>query len=607
MRFFLWVNIINTHRLLHLKLSNFTTLKKYQMEKRWSLKPAADEKIINQLAADLGVDKVLAKILTQRNITNYEDAKKFFRPSLNDLHDPFLMKDMDKAIIRLERAIADNEKILVYGDYDVDGTTAVSLVYSFLKKLPSLNEEISTSFSVDYYIPDRYTEGYGISFQGIDFAKENNFTLIIALDCGIKAIDKVDYANERNIDFIICDHHRPGDILPKAAAVLDPKRNDCSYPFDELCGCGIGFKLVQAYAQKNNIAFEELTEFLDLTAISIASDLVPITGENRTLCYFGLEQINKNPRRGIKAILELANIKKEVTINELVFTIGPRINAAGRIQTGRNAVALLVSDNHDHAKTSGININTTNTERRALDLTITQHALSMIEDNEELTLRKSTVLFHPDWHKGVIGIVASRLIEKYYRPTIVLTESNGKATGSARSVKDFDVYNAIEACSDLLEQFGGHKYAAGLTLKLENIEAFQKRFEEVVSSTIEASMLIPEIAIDTELILEDITPKFFRILKQFEPFGPENMSPVFMTKGLMDKGYVRIVGNNHLKMDIQSAQNPRESFSSIAFAQAEHFDDVLRKKTFSACYAIEENEFNGKISLQLNVKDMKME
>ncbi len=583
------------------------------MEKRWSIKSGGDKIIVNKLAVELGIDSVLANMLAQRGITNYDEAKKFFRPSLSDLHDPFLMKDMDKAIIRLERAIRYKEKVLIYGDYDVDGTTAVSLVYSFLKKLPyifpsekkgNIDEE---HIFVDYYIPDRYTEGYGISFQGIDYAKENNFTLIIALDCGIKANDKVAYANERNIDFIICDHHRPGDTLPKAVAVLDPKRADCTYPFDELCGCGIGFKLVQALAQKNNISFDELYEYLDLTAISIASDMVPITGENRTLCYFGLEQINKKPRNGIKAILDLANIKKKITINELVFTIGPRINAAGRIQTGRNAVALLVSENDEHAKTSGININTTNIERRAIDLTITQQAISMIDNSVELIERKSTVLFHSDWHKGVIGIVASRLIEKYYRPTIVLTESNGKATGSARSVKDFDVYNAIEACSDLLEQFGGHKYAAGLTLKLENITAFQQRFEEVVSATIEQHMLIPEIEIDAELELNEITPKFFRILKQFEPFGPENMSPVFITKGLVDKGHVRIVGNNHLKMDIEAAQNPKDSFSSIAFSQAQHFDEILRKKTFSACYAIEENEFNGNISLQLNVKDMKME
>jgi single-stranded-DNA-specific exonuclease len=568
------------------------------MEKRWVVKPGTDEKTVAELAVELGINKSLANLLVQRGINTFAEAKKFFRPTLDDLHDPFLMKDMDKAIVRLENAIKNNEKILVYGDYDVDGTTAVSLVYTFLKKHHP---------NVDFYIPDRYTEGYGISFQGVDFAKENNFSLIIALDCGIKANDKVSYANERNIDFIICDHHRPGSILPEAIAVLDPKRDDCFYPFDELCGCGVGFKLVQAYCQKNNIPFSELEEYLDLAAISIASDLVPIVGENRTLCYFGLKQINKAPRKGIKAILELASIKKEITMNELVFTIGPRINAAGRLETGRNAVDLLISDNHDDAAINGKNINITNTERRSIDVTITQHALSMIEGNAELTTRKSTVLFCPDWHKGVVGIVASRLIEKYYRPTIVLTESNGKATGSARSVKDFDVYDAIEACSDLLEQFGGHKYAAGLTLKLENLAAFQQKFEEVVSSTIKDHMLIPEIEIDEEIELSDITPKFFRILNQFSPFGPGNMAPIFMSKNLVDKGFVRIVGNNHLKLDIHSNEQETESFPAIAFSQAKHFDDVLRKKTFSACYSIEENVFNGAVSLQLNVKDMKMD
>jgi len=568
------------------------------MEKRWVVKPGADEAIVSSLAKELGIDKVLANLLVQRGIHTFDEAKKFFRPSLSDLHDPFLMKDMDKAIARLEHAIKNNEKILVYGDYDVDGTTAVSLVYTFLKNHHS---------AIDFYIPDRYTEGYGISFMGIDFAKENDFSLIIALDCGIKAIDKVAYAKERGIDFIICDHHRPGDTLPDAVAVLDPKRSDCSYPFDELCGCGVGFKLVQAYSLRNNIPFSELEQYLDLTAISIASDLVPIVGENRILCYFGLQQINKAPRKGIKAILELANIKKEVTINELVFTIGPRINAAGRLETGRNAVDLLICDDHAGAAENGRNINITNTERRSIDVTITQHALSMIEGNLELTTRKSTVLFHSEWHKGVVGIVASRLIEKYYRPTIILTESNGKATGSARSVKDFDVYDAIEACSDLLEQFGGHKYAAGLTLKLENLAAFQQKFEEVVSATIQDHMLVPEIEIDEEIRLSDITPKFFRILNQFSPFGPGNMAPVFMTKDLVDKGTVRIVGNNHLKMDIVPNGQEEPCFPSIAFSQAKHFDDVLRKKPFSACYAIEENVFNGSVSLQLNVKDMKLE
>jgi len=571
------------------------------VDKRWKFKEKADASIINNLSSEIGIDKVLANLLAQRGIKTYAEAKKFFRPSLDDLHDPYLMKDMDKAISRIQTAIQKNEKVLIYGDYDVDGTTAVALVYSFFKK------HLSKDILLEYYIPDRYTEGYGISFAGIDYAKENGFSLIIALDCGIKANEKIVYATKNGIDFIVCDHHRPGDILPDAIAVLDPKRIDCTYPFDELCGCGVGFKLIQAYAQKNNIPFEELYEYLDLTAISIASDLVPIVGENRTLCYFGLKQINENPRKGIKAIFELANIKREITVNELVFVIGPRINAAGRIETGRNAVELLISDTNAIALSSGQNINITNKARRALDVDITAQALSMIDESEVLISRKSTVLYHPDWHKGVVGIVASRLTEKYYRPTVVLTESNGKATGSARSVKDFDVYNAIEACADLLEQFGGHKYAAGLTLKLEHLEAFQQRFEEVVSQTIEDEMLIPEIEIDDELELKSITPKFFRVLKQFAPFGPDNMSPVFMTSNIIDKGYVRIVGTNHLKMDVQAAQNPREFFPAIAFAQAHHFDDVLRRRIFSACYAIEENEFNGTTSLQLNIKDMKME
>lgn len=557
--------------------------------------------MVEALAAGLKIDKVLSNLLVQRGVTTYEEARDFFRPGLGNLHDPFLMKDMDKAVARLAKAISTGEKILIYGDYDVDGTTAVSLVYSFLLSLPA----IADKKRIEYYIPDRYTEGYGISFQGIDYARENDFSLIIALDCGIKAIDKVEYAAAHTIDFIICDHHRPGDRLPEAVAVLDPKRSDCHYPFDELCGCGVGFKLIQAYALQNNIPFAELEQYLDLTAISIASDLVPIVGENRILCYFGLQQINKTPRKGIKAILELANIKKEVTINELVFTIGPRINAAGRLETGRNAVELLISDNTDDAATNGKHINTTNTERRSIDVSITQQALSMIEENVELISRKTTVLFYPEWHKGVVGIVASRMIEKYYRPTIILTESNGKATGSARSVKDFDVYDAIEACSDLLEQFGGHKYAAGLTLRLENLEAFRQKFEEVVSATIQDHMLIPEIEIDEEIELTDITPKFFRVLNQFAPFGPGNMSPVFMSRNLIDKGAVRIVGNNHLKLDILSNEKDSEIFSAIAFGQARHFDDILRRKTFSACYAIEENVFNGVASLQLNIKDLK--
>lgn len=569
------------------------------MQKRWTILPKADERSVKKLASELNIDDVLANLLVQRGINTFEKAKQFFRPSLNDLHDPFLMKDMDKAILRLEQAIATNENILVYGDYDVDGTTAVSLVFSFLHKiLPG---------KIAYYIPDRYSEGYGISFQGIDYAKEHGFSLIVALDCGIKSIDKIDYANTKQIDFIICDHHLPGDTLPSAKAVLDPKRSDCQYPFKELCGCGIGFKLVQAYALKNDIHFNELLEYLDLTAIAIAADIVPIVDENRILCYFGLQQLNSRPREGIKSILELAGVKKQIKVNELVFAIAPRINAAGRIETGRNAVELLISDNAILAESSGQTVDVNNTDRKVLDSSITLHALGMIENDEQFIQRKSTVLFHAEWHKGVVGIVASRLIEKYYKPTIVLTESNGMATGSARSVKGFDVHAAIEACSDLLEQFGGHKYAAGLTLKLENVKAFQQRFEEVVSTTIEEHMLYPEIEIDAEIHLEEITPKFYRILKQFEPFGPGNMSPIFLSKALMDTGQVRIIGTDHLKLTLQPIAQPQCKFPAIAFGQASRFEPIYQRKVFSACYAIEENEYNGNVSLQLNVKDLKME
>lgn len=566
------------------------------MQKRWTRKKSGDVLKVKDLANALGIDVILSNLLVQRDITTFEQARDYFRPSLSNLHDPFLLKDMKEAVNRIERAFKDNEKILVYGDYDVDGTTAVSLVYSFIK---------SRHDKVDYYIPDRHSEGYGISFQGVDFAKDNDFTLIIALDCGIKSLDKVQYANEHQIDFIICDHHRPGDELPEAIAVIDPKRDDCNYPYDELCGCGIGFKLVQAYSQKNNIPFSELEQYLDLVAISIAADIVPLTGENKILAYFGLQQINANPRKGIKAILALNQVKKELNITDLVFIIGPRINAAGRIDNGKRAVELLISDTQEAANTFGININVHNTERKNLDVLMTQQALSMIDEDVDLQNQKSTVVFHPEWHKGVIGIVASRLIEKYYRPTIVLTDSNGKATGSARSVKDFDVYNALEACSDLLEQFGGHKYAAGLTLKLENVQAFQKRFEEVVCATIADHMLVPEVEIDAVISLSDVKPKFFRILKQFAPFGPGNMSPVFMTENIIDKGYAKIVGINHLKLDLADPERPHEFFSAIAFNQGEHYEAISKKIPFNVCYTIEEHEWNGNVSLQLNVKDIK--
>jgi len=567
------------------------------MEKRWKVKDKEDPAIVEELAKQLTIEPSLCNLLVQRDIKDFETARNFFRPELSHLHDPFLMKDMDKAITRIEKALGSGEKILVYGDYDVDGTTAVALVYTFLKGYAK---------NIEYYIPDRYAEGYGISFKGIDYAAANDFSLIIALDCGIKSIDKIDYANERGINFIICDHHRPGDELPKAHAVLDPKRSDCSYPFKELSGCGIGFKLVQAYASKNNIALENILPLLDLVAVSTAADIVPVVDENRVLMYFGLQQINKAPRQGLKAILDLANAKRELTVSDLVFIIGPRINAAGRVETGRKAVELLIADNTEAANEGAAGINRTNLDRRVLDTDITQHALSMMEENTETQTKKTTVLFHREWHKGVIGIVASRLIDRYYKPTIILTESNGMATGSARSVKDFDVYEAIEECSYLLEQFGGHKYAAGLTMRLENVDAFVQKFEEVVSSTIQEHMLVPEIDIDAELNLEEITPKFYKILKQFAPFGPENMAPLFVTQGVLDKGYAKVVGNNHLKLTIVHPSNPMISFPAIAFGQAESLRRIEKNKPFDICYSIEENVWNGSVTLQLNVKDIKV-
>ena len=568
------------------------------MEKRWEFLKMGDTDSINKTASELNVESTIANLLVQRGISDFESAKTFFRPEINGLHDPFLMKDMDKAIQRLEKAIQNKEKILIYGDYDVDGTTAVALLYSFLNSFYN---------NIDYYIPDRYSEGYGISFKGIDYASENGFSLIIALDCGIKSNDKVDYANNKNVDFIICDHHLPGNTIPEAIAVLDPKQRDCHYPFKELSGCGIGFKLIQAYSSKNNIPFETLFQYLDLTAISIGSDIVPIVDENRTLSYFGLKEINAKPRPGIKAILELTNVKKELTITDLVFIVGPRINAAGRIASGKNAVKLLLTQTIDQARDSGLLINANNTERKGLDTEITQQALEIIKNSDDLLRSKTTVLFDSQWHKGVIGIVASRLIETHYRPTILLAESNGKATGSARSVKDFDVHKAIEACSDLLEQFGGHKYAAGLTLKLENIDAFKKRFEQVVSETIDDHLLIPQIEIDSVLNLNQITPKFQRILKQFAPFGPGNMAPVFASFDVKDKGYAKIVGSNHLKMEVFSQKNPEVSFSAIGFNLGQHIKQIQQGRSFHICFAIEENEWNGKTSIQLNIKDINFE
>lgn len=568
------------------------------MNKRWKVKPKASEESIAELRRQIkGLTRLTANLLIQRNITDYESARRFFKPSLDDLHDPFLMKDMDKAVERLNKALHENEKIMVYGDYDVDGTTSVALMYSFLRRFHS---------KIEYYIPDRYTEGYGISFKGIDFAHQNDITLIIALDCGIKAVDKINYANERNIDFIICDHHTPGDSLPQAIAVLDPKRADCEYPYKELSGCGVGFKLIQAFSSSNSIAQHNYTDLLDLVAVSIASDIVPITGENRTLAHYGLKRINSHPRIGLKSIIQVAGIEGTVLrINDIVFKIGPRINAAGRIDSAREAVRLLTTENEEEAAEIGKKINEQNQTRQALDQNITKEALAMIETSDVQKSKKSTVLYNPGWHKGVIGIVASRLIETYYRPTIILTESNGKITGSARSVYGFNLYEAIDACSDLLENYGGHMYAAGLTLKHENLETFINRFEEVVSSRITTEQTIPVIEVDAVIGFNAITEKFYETLKRFEPFGPENQSPVFATLNAIDGGDTRVVGklSDHLKLDLM---HENIHIPGIAFGMADLCEQIRAVQSYAVCYAIDENNFKGVTTLQLMIKDIRM-
>jgi single-stranded-DNA-specific exonuclease len=561
---------------------------------RWTLQPKPSPEKVKTLAAELNVAELIAMLLVQRGIETYEAARQFFRPSLSDLHDPYLMKDMDKAVSRIEKAIVEGENILVFGDYDVDGTTAVSLVSSYLK---SFYPNIAT------YIPDRYEEGYGVSYKGIDFADDNGFTLIIALDCGIKSIDHVAYAKAKNIDFIICDHHRPGDILPEAVAILDPKRADCDYPYDELCGCGVGFKLIQALAQKRNQTVADLVPYLDLVATAIAADIVPMTGENRVLAKFGLEVINSSPRPGIKALIQ--NIKKKtLTITDVVFIIAPRINAAGRIKHGNEAVALLTEYDLDQAEFFASEIEQHNSDRKNLDKLITAEALSQITENDE-TKKFTTVVYQENWHKGVIGIVASRLTETYYRPTIVFTKSGDKLAASARSVKDFDIYNALEACAEHLEQFGGHMYAAGMTLKEENYAAFKEAFERTVEETIHPDLLTPEIAVDAEINLTDINEKLIRILNQFEPFGPQNMTPVFMTKGLKDSGYAKGIGadEDHLKLYVK--QNNSPGFGAIGFGLGKKLNLVKNQQSFDAVYCIDENEFNGKVSVQLRLKDVR--
>ncbi|MCY1632811.1 single-stranded-DNA-specific exonuclease RecJ [Marinifilum sp. D737] len=568
------------------------------MEKRWVINEPGDEEAVGALMESLGVDRVIANLLVQRGITNFDMAKAFFRPSLDDLHDPFLMKDMCKAVDRLVVAMEKQERVMVYGDYDVDGTTSVALVYTYLK---------SHFDFIDYYIPDRYSEGYGISKTGIDYAAENNISLVIALDCGIKAIEKIAYASEKGVDFIICDHHTPDENLPDAVAVLDPKRSDCEYPCDVLSGCGVGFKLMQGLANRKNWQFETLIPLLDLLAVSIASDIVPITGENRVLTYFGLKQLNENPRLGLKTILNLAGVTKDLSVNDIVFKIGPRINAAGRIQSGNHAVQLLIAEREEAATLIGDTINGLNEDRKELDHSITDDALERVAKSKTLLEKKSTVLFDRNWHKGVIGIVASRMIETYYKPTVILTESNGFATGSARSVDGFDLYNAISACSDLLENFGGHKYAAGLTMKIENVSAFQQRFEEYVCENITDDMLVPQIKVDASIKLSDITPKFFRVLKQFEPFGPKNMTPVFISEKVVDYGYSRPVGRNkeHLKLSVVDDIREGDVKGGIAFSMGKLYSKISSGSPFDVCYSVQENEYMGKVETQLMVRDIK--
>ncbi|ABG60901.1 single-stranded-DNA-specific exonuclease RecJ [Cytophaga hutchinsonii] len=561
--------------------------------KRWITKTLPAQEKARSLAEALNINAYISAMLVQRNIETFEEAKNFFRPSLSQLHDPFLMRDMEKAVTRLMQAIAGNERILIYGDYDVDGTTSVSVFYGFLKNYYT---------NIEYYIPDRYKEGYGVSKAGIEYARDTNATLIVSLDCGIRAVEMVAYANSFGIDFIICDHHNPGNELPDAVAILDPKQNNCSYPYKELSGCGVGFKLLQALCTRAGYSSELLFEQIDLLAISICSDIVPITGENRILTYFGLQKLNESPRPGIQAIVDVSGLKKAIDVNTVVFTIGPRINAAGRIDHAFAAVELLLAENKTDAANFAANINDHNLVRREFDETITGEALGMIQSNANAATASSTVLYKNDWHKGVIGIVASRCIEHYHRPTIILTQSNGKVAGSARSVPDYDLYEAIDKCSDLLIQFGGHKYAAGLTMEEKNIEAFRTKFEEVVSATIRKEQLIPMISIDLELPLNQIDSRFFNIVRQMGPFGPQNMQPIFVSRNVMDDGTSRILKDKHLKLNIR--QQDSVTYPAIGWQMHAFYDRIKNKEPFDICYSLEENEFNGKKTIQLMIRDI---
>lgn len=568
------------------------------MGKVWNIKKEGDINIIKHLSAALNVNMVIANLLAQRGITTYSEAQAFFRPKLTDLHDPFLMKDMDKAVDRLEKAIKNQENVLIYGDYDVDGTTSVAMMYQFLR---------TRIQNLDYYIPDRYSEGYGISKDSIYYASEQKVTLVIVLDCGIKAVEKIKMAKDLGIDFIICDHHNPDDMIPDAVAVLDPKRIDCKYPYKELSGCGVGFKLLQAYSKQNNVPFTEIAELMDLLVVSIASDIVPVSGENRVMAYYGLKKLNTSPSIGLKTIMQYSGFTaEEISISDIVFKIGPRLNASGRIEHGKKSVAILTATNEAEALLLGDEINSYNEIRKTLDRDITQEALAMIERNTDHEFKNATVLYNRDWHKGVVGIVASRLTEHFYRPTVVLTESNGMATGSARSVRDFDLYEAIGQCSDLLESYGGHMYAAGLTMKIENIYEFSRRFEEIVTKLITDKQQTESIEAEAKIQLSDITPKFYRLLKQFAPFGPHNMVPVFITENVLDSGTSRPVGKNqeHLKLDLIEPTSNSSQFSAIAFNQSHHFDAINQGLPFDICYSLAENEFRGKTTLQLYIRDI---
>ena len=581
------------------------------IEKRWVVKPQGNPKAVAAMAAATGISPVLANLLVQRGIDTLEKAKKFFNPQLSDLHDPFLMKDMNKAVERVERAVRNREKIMVYGDYDVDGTTAVALVYKFLRQIGHKD--------LLFYIPDRYTEGYGISTKGIDHAARKGATLIIALDCGIKAIEKVDYAKRKGVDFIICDHHLPAEEIPRAVAVLDPKRADCSYPFDELSGCGVGFKLVQAYCQKNGIPFQQIEPLLDLLAVSIASDIVPLVDENRILAHYGLLRLNASPSKGLLSIIKICGLDRHnITIDDIVFKIGPRINAAGRMRMDENdenaapsggyaAVNLLIEGNESLAEEFGSVIDGFNQDRKCIDRSVTQEAHDFIEAHAELKAAKSTVIYNPRWMKGIVGIVASRLIETYYRPTVVLTMSNGFVTGSARSVPGFDLYQAIESCSDLLENFGGHMYAAGLTMRPERVEEFTRRFNAYVEENIDPITLQPQVEIDSELFFSNITPAFRRDLNRFQPFGPGNPAPVFVTRGVVSHGETKLVGADceHLRMDLMQRQKPNTTIQTIAFQQPTHYEWIRAGHPIDVCYQIVENHYRGSVSVQLRIKDIK--